>query len=59
MKITFCGAIGGSVTVRSGETSEQALARAESTLLQILDRYAKRLGNGDGRGPNIGLEIDE
>jgi hypothetical protein len=58
MRVKFCGAIGGSVTVRQGETPEQAVERAQSILLALLDRGAKSLGNGDGHGPNVGLELD-
>ncbi len=58
-RVRFCGAVGGSVTVRDGETPEQAVARAETTLLLLLDRNAKLLGNGDGHGPNIGLELED
>jgi hypothetical protein len=55
-RVQFCGSIGGSVVVRDGETPEQALARAEATLLELLERGAKRLSD-DGRGPNICLEL--
>ena len=57
-RVSFCGSIGGSVTVRKGETPEQALARAEDTILALFERSAKNLSD-DGLGPNVCLEIDE
>lgn len=57
-RVQFCGAIGGSVTVRQGETAQEAIERAERLLLEIMGRHAKRLSD-DGQGPNIGLEIDD
>ena len=58
-RVTFCGSIGGSVVVRPGETEEQALERAQQTLLELMDRGALRLGfAGSGHGPNVGLELD-
>jgi hypothetical protein len=54
----FCGAINGSVIVRRGETPDQAIARAQHMLLQLLDRSAKSLGDDPGHGPNLELEID-
>jgi hypothetical protein len=57
-RVPFCGSIGGSVSARPGETPEQALQRAESTILELFERHAKRLSD-DGRGPNICLELDE
>lgn len=59
MRVRFNGALNGSVTVRKGETPEQALARAEAMLLEVMDRHAKSLGSGDGHGPNIGLELED
>lgn len=56
-RVKFCGSIGGSIAVRPGETPEQALERAEDTLLTLLGRGAKRLSD-DGLGPNICLELD-
>lgn len=59
-RLRFCGAIGGSVTRRPGETPEDALARAEQAILKLLDRHAKRLGfEGSGHGPNVGLELED
>jgi hypothetical protein len=58
MRVQFCGAINGSVTVRKGETPQEALQRAQDLLLALMDRGAKSLGNGDGHGPNVGLELD-
>jgi hypothetical protein len=43
MKIEFCGAFNGTVTVRKGETTEQALERVESVLQAALDAHCKRL----------------
>jgi hypothetical protein len=58
-RVNFCGAIGGSVVVRPGETEEQAIARAQELLLALMDRGAKRLGYpGTDAGPNVGLEPD-
>lgn len=56
-RVKFCGCIVGSVPKRKGETDEQAISRAQDTLLALLERGAKTLGN-DGRGPNVGLEAD-
>ena len=58
MRVQFCGAIAGSVTVRPGETPEAAIERANATLLALLDRGAKSLGLGDGHGPNLQLELE-
>jgi predicted RNase H-like HicB family nuclease len=57
-RVKFCGSLGGSVTVRKGETPEQALARAEDTILALFERGAKNLSD-DGLGPNVCLELDE
>lgn len=54
-RVQFCGALNGSVVVRKGETSEQAIERAEITMNQLMQRYAKNLSDDKG-GPNIGLE---
>lgn len=53
MKARFCGAITGSVARRPGETDEDAIARAEATILAVLDANCKRLGL------NVGLEPDD
>jgi len=55
-RVQFCGVIQGSVVIRSGETEDQALGRAESELLALLGARAKRLSD-DGSGPNIALEV--
>lgn len=57
-RIRFCGCIGGSVIVREGETEQQALARAESTILALFEHRAKSLSD-DGNGPNVCLELDD
>ena len=60
MRVSFNGAIQGTVTRRAGETSEQAVQRAERTLLDLMAKHAKSLGlAADGLGPNIGLELAE
>ena len=43
LRIELCGAFNASVTLRDGETVEQAAQRAESTLQRVLDTYAARL----------------
>lgn len=57
-KVAFCGSLNGCVTLRPGETEEDAIQRAQDAILALLDRGAKRLGLGDGHGPNVGLEVD-
>ena len=57
-RIRFCGCIVGSVTVRQGETPQQALERAESTILALFEQRAKTL-SADGHGPNVCLELDD
>lgn len=57
-RVRFCGSIVGSVIVRAGETSEQAITRAEDVILALFQRGAKSLSD-DGLGPNVGLEMDE
>lgn len=57
-RVRFCGSVGGSVVVRRGETPEQALTRAESIILELFERSAKRLSD-DGLGPNVCLELDD
>jgi hypothetical protein len=42
-RIGFCGAFNGTVTLRDGETVEQALERVESAMLAALDARCKRL----------------
>lgn len=63
MRIKFCGSIIGSVIVRKDETPEDALARAESALLNALSKNAKLFAHpvhlGQGLGPNVCLEIDD
>ena len=51
-RVAFCGAIAGHVTLRPGETEEQAIERAQEAILAALDRNCKRLG------VNVGLEPD-
>lgn len=58
MRIRFCGSVGGSVVIRKGETAEQALMRAEETILALFERGAKSLSD-DGQGPNVCLELDD
>lgn len=62
-RIPYCGVIQGSVALRRGETPDEAIARAQEALLQILLRTAKRYGTpneeGVSLGPNIGLELDD
>lgn len=59
MRVRFCGSIGGSVALRSGETPEQAVERAQETILVLLNK-AKRLGyEYSGYGPNVCLELDD
>lgn len=41
-KIELCGAFECSVTLRKGETEEQAAERVQETLLRIMDAHAKR-----------------
>jgi hypothetical protein len=57
-RVKFCGNIGGSVVVRARETPEEALQRAENTILALFERSAKNLSD-DGLGPNICLELDD
>lgn len=56
MRVQFCGVIEGSVTLRPGETHDEAILRAERAILDVLDRYARRYGRERGEGPVIGLE---
>lgn len=56
-RVRFCGALGGSVTIRQGETEEEAVRRAEQRLLKLLAEFTKNLSD-DGQGVNVGLEID-
>jgi hypothetical protein len=59
-RIEFCGSIIGSVTLRKGETEEDAVRRAEITLLDLFGRSARNLGiPGTSDGPNINLEVVE
>lgn len=56
-RVEFCGSIIGSVVVRSGETPDDAIRRAEATILNLLERSARNLGiPGCKDGPNICLE---
>lgn len=57
-RISFCGSINGTVSLHPGETEDDAIQRPQELLLDLMDRSAKRLGLGDGHGPNIGLELD-
>lgn len=57
-RVQFCGVIQGSVTLRPGETEDQAIERAQDDLLALLGSRAKRLSD-DGLGPNISLELNE
>ena len=57
-RVRFCGSIGGSIVLRDGETPEQALARAEQTILVLFSNRAKSLSD-DGLGPNVCLELDD
>ena len=56
-RVNFCGVIEGAVTIREGETVAEALSRAEATLCALLDSRARSLGNVEGCGPNVGLEL--
>lgn len=57
-RVWFCGVIQGSVTIRRGETQDQAIERAEAELSTLLGSRAKRFSD-DGSGPNIGLERND
>lgn len=57
-RVQFCGVIQGSVTLRRGETEDQAIQRATDDLLVLMGNRAKRLSD-DGNGPNLSLEINE
>lgn len=57
-RVQFCGVIQGSVTVRHGETAEQAIERAETEISVLLGSRAKRLSD-DGTGPSVGLERND
>jgi len=57
-KVQFCGVIQGSVTLRCGETEEQAIERAQEDILALMEKRAKRLSD-DGMGPNVSLEIND
>lgn len=57
--VRFCGAIQGRVVIRPGETEEQALARAEDTINNLLAKGAARLGEDGKSGPVVGLEVNE
>lgn len=57
-RVQFCGAIQGSVTLRPGETEEQAIERAEGDLCVLLASRAKRLSD-DSTGPNVSLEVND
>ncbi len=43
MKINICGAFNASVTVRPGESEQQAAERAEEAIQIAMDKYCKRL----------------
>lgn len=55
-RVHFCGCIQGSVVVRKGETPQDALTRAEQTILALFERGAKSLSE-DKLGPNVCLEL--
>lgn len=60
-RVRFCGVICGSVTVRPGETEQDAVNRAQVQLLELMTRSAKSLSYADDpekQGPNVGLELD-
>lgn len=57
-RVWFCGVIQGSVAIRPGETSVEAIARAEEALLELMGRRAKRFSD-DGTGPNLSLEVND
>lgn len=44
MRIEFCGAFQGVVTLRKDESPEEAAERVQQTLQSILDREARRFG---------------
>ncbi len=54
MRIKFCGCLEGSVIVRKGETSKDAIERAEGFLNDVMRKYAKSL-----ESPIIGLDYGE
>lgn len=63
MRVRFCGVIEGSVAVRPGESHEDALARAEAAINEVLDRsarlYKRTAEDGGGTAPVVGLELYE
>lgn len=57
-RVDFCGVIEGSVTLRDGETPEEAIDRAEAAIQRILDKSARSFRGPFTDSPTIGLEAD-
>lgn len=56
MRIKFCGVVEGSITIRKGETRQQALERAEEMLQGVLEKHARSLKSPNNPCPVFGMD---